>query len=228
MSKNDTKDRIVSAAERLFSERGFAGTSLRTVTSEAGVNLAAVHYHFGTKDALLRAVFTRRIEPVNRQRLQRLDALERDAGDGHPRIEDILEAFLSPIMDLKRDLEGEGMVWSRFIGRVYSEPQEVVENLIREQFQDVGQRFVAALTGCLPHLAEVEIVERLQFTIGAMSHTLTDLNRVILPGAAAGRAGANPNTLPHLIAFLAAAFRAPTVCERTSGDDQPLSRARAS
>lgn len=215
MSAVDTKDRIIAAAERLFAERGFAGTSLRTVTSEAGVNLAAVHYHFGTKDALLQAVFDRRIGPVNKQRLQRLDELERQAGEEGPALEDILEAFLLPIMDLKRDLEGEGMVWSRFIGRVYSEPLEIVERLILEQFEEVGRRFATALAIALPHLSPGEVVERLQFTIGVMSHTLIDLHRVVLPSDGLQEIG--PATVPRMIRFIAAGFRAPSVDDDSAG-----------
>jgi AcrR family transcriptional regulator len=226
MSTNDTKDRITSAAERLFAERGFAGTSLRTVTSEAGVNLAAVHYHFGTKDALLQAVFDRRIGPLNKQRLQRLDHLERAAGPRGPVLEDILEAFLSPIMDLKRDLEGEGMVWSRFIGRVYSEPLEIVERLIREQFEEVGRRFVTALSTALPHLGNAEIIDRLQFTIGVMTHTLIDLHRVALPGEDKQPIG--PSILPAMICFLAAGFRAPSVDDDAIPGGNRISQARAS
>ncbi len=226
MATSDTKDRIISAAERLFAERGFAGTSLRTVTAEAGVNLAAVHYHFGTKDALLRAVFERRIVPVNQQRTLRLDRLLEETGAGGPSLEAILEAFLSPIMELKRDLEGEGLVWSRFIGRVYSEPQDVVESMIRDHFEDVGRRFVQALSKCLPHLSEGEIVERLHFTIGAMSHTLTDLHRIVLPDSSLS--SSNGNKLQHMIAFLAAAFRAPSaVAEHDPGNSAGATEARA-
>lgn len=209
MSTPETKDRIISAAERLFAERGYAGTSLRTVTSEAGVNLAAVHYHFGTKDALLRAVFDRRVGPVNKQRLQRLDELERQAGADGPELEDILAAFLLPIMDLKRDLEGEGVVWSRFIGRIYSEPVEVVEKLLLDQFEEVGRRFATALADALPQLSTGEVIERLQFTIGVMSHTLIDLHKVVLPPE--DRQEIGPATVPRMIRFIAAGFRAPSV-----------------
>ncbi len=208
MSTNDTKDRIISAAEKLFAERGFAGTSLRGVTSAAGVNLAAVHYHFGTKDALMQAVFDRRIGPVNKQRLERLDQIEAAAGPDGPDLEEILEAFMSPIMELKRDLEGEGMMWSRFIGRVYTEPVEIVETMIRDHFEEVGRRFVAALATALPDLSESEIAERLLFSIGALSHTLIDLHQIVTPSQGAVQAGAP--TLQHLVAFLAAAFRAPS------------------
>jgi AcrR family transcriptional regulator len=207
MPTQDTKDRILAAAEQLIAEHGFAGTSLRNVTTAAGVNLAAVHYHFGTKEALLRAVFARRITPVNEQRLTTLDRLE---SKGAPvAVEDIIEAFLSPVIELKHDLEGEGMVWSRFIGRVLSEPPEVVEPMIGDQFSDVVQRFVGALSQTLPDLHPAEILERLQFAIGMMTHQLTDLHRIAVSNELRFEPPNGADSLRHMVAFLSAAFRAP-------------------
>src|SRR5437660_7648714 len=88
-----TKDRILDAAERLLAQHGFEATSLRDITAEADVNLAAVNYHFQSKDALIDAVIARRIEPVNRKRLDMLAA----AGP-HASVEQILIAFLQPVM----------------------------------------------------------------------------------------------------------------------------------
>src|ERR671910_3594384 len=79
----ETKEKILDAAERLFAAHGFAGTSLRSVTKEAGVNLAAVHYHFGNKEDLLRAVLGRIVIPVNRERLEMLEQVEA-AAEGVP------------------------------------------------------------------------------------------------------------------------------------------------
>src|SRR5271156_1240304 len=90
----DTKTRILDVAEKLFGENGFDGTSLRDITTEADVNLAAVNYHFQSKDSLIDAVIARRIEPVNQQRLEMLDA----AGP-NPSLEKILTAFLAPVLD---------------------------------------------------------------------------------------------------------------------------------
>lgn len=223
MAGNDTKERILAAAERLIAERGFAATSLRTVTAVAGVNLAAVHYHFGTKEALLQEVFRRRIAPVNEQRYERLAALEA-ARDGALSVEDVLEAFLAPVVGLKHDLEGEGVVWSRFIGRVYAESPDVVEKLVSNQFADIGRRVVAALSRALPHLTAVEIFERLQFAIGMMTHTLTDLHRISMPEEFRGEQRDAEETLNHMVTFLAAAFRAPA----TRSAVEPLPESKAS
>src|SRR5215470_13225201 len=90
----DTKSKILDAAEKLFGIKGFEATSLRDITAEAQVNLAAVNYHFQSKDSLIDAVIARRIEPVNRRRLEMLEA----AGP-KPTVEQILTAFLTPVLD---------------------------------------------------------------------------------------------------------------------------------
>src|SRR5271168_2133017 len=92
--KPDTKSRILDSAEKLFGLNGFESTSLRDITREAEVNLAAVNYHFQSKDHLIDAVIARRIEPVNRRRMEMLDA----AGE-NPTIEQVLEAFIVPVVE---------------------------------------------------------------------------------------------------------------------------------
>src|SRR6266852_4816583 len=91
---SDTKTRILDAAEKLIGEKGFEATSLRDITAEAQVNLAAVNYHFQSKDSLIDAVIQRRIEPVNRRRIEMLDTAGPD-----PSVEQIIEAFLGPIIE---------------------------------------------------------------------------------------------------------------------------------
>src|SRR5437867_413927 len=93
--KIDTKQRILDSAERLFAQSGFAATSLRSIIADAKVNLAAIHYHYHSKEALFDAVILRRLEPINRERLELLDAYERSAADGKASLEQILEAFLA-------------------------------------------------------------------------------------------------------------------------------------
>src|ERR1700686_696793 len=90
---SDTKTRILNAAEKLFGLNGFDATSLRDITAEAQVNLAAVNYHFQSKESLIDAIIERRLEPVNRLRIEMLDA----AGPT-PTVEQIVDAFLSPLL----------------------------------------------------------------------------------------------------------------------------------
>src|ERR1700704_4644337 len=98
-----TKGRILDAAESLFIEHGFEATSLRSITAAAGVNLAAVNYHFGSKEELFQAVLTQRLDPMNQERLDLLTALERAAAPRPVPCEQILSAMFVPALKLARD-----------------------------------------------------------------------------------------------------------------------------
>src|SRR5438105_15736421 len=119
-TKVDTKQRILDSAERLFAQHGFAATSLRTIIADAKVNLAAIHYHFHSKEALLDAVILRRLGPVNQERLKLLDACEASALDGRPNLESVLEAFIAPAFRVGSDPDS-GQIFVRLIGRILSE-----------------------------------------------------------------------------------------------------------
>src|SRR3954463_9505406 len=98
-----TKTRILDAGERLFVEHGFEATSLRQLTAAAAVNLAAVHYHFGSKEELFQAVLTRRLDPMNVERIALLERVEREAGGKPATCEKVLFAMLAPALRLARD-----------------------------------------------------------------------------------------------------------------------------
>lgn len=164
---NTTKDQILDAAEALFAEEGYAATPLRAITARAGVNLAAVHYHFGSKEELAKAVFARRIAPINRERLRRLDALPADAAG----LEPVVRAFLEPAIEIGVDPE-RGAAVKRLMGRIYAGAPEFVRRMMREEFRDVAERFGAALRPHLPHLDGQGLLWRFHFMIGAMAHAL--------------------------------------------------------
>lgn len=191
----DTRDRLLDAAERLFAAGGFAATSLRAVTSEAGVNVAAAHYHFGSKGELLRAVFARRVAPVNAERLARLDALEQ-RGSAAAAVEQVLEALIAPaVVAAARSPE-----IAEVAALLHSEPATEVRQLFEEVFGEVRRRFTAALQRCLPALPPAALELRFAFAVGALVHVLGQRAPVEIDPAAAG---------PELVAFLAAGLRAP-------------------
>ena len=206
MAGTDTRERILDAAERLFAAHGFAGTSLRAVTREAEVNLAAVHYHFGTKEDLLRAVLDRVVVPVNRERLERLGQLEAGSGDEPLPVEGILDAFLAPSLRSIGDLGERGVIITRFLGRSYTEPSELVQALAREQYGEVGQRFTEALGRALPHLPEAELHRRFKLVVGVLTYILADAGRT---GEYADDLSDVDGMVGRLVAFLAAGLRAP-------------------
>ena len=115
-----TKEQILDAAEKLITERGIDAVSLRAITKAADVNLAAVHYHFGSKDALVHKVFERRIRPVNDARMRMLDALEQESQGGRLDLEKVLRALIEPAMRLYAEHE-RGPQFMRVCGRIYAE-----------------------------------------------------------------------------------------------------------
>ncbi len=206
MAGTDTRKRILDTAERLFAAHGFAGTSLRAVTKEAGVNLAAVHYHFGTKEDLLRAVLSRIVIPVNRERLKMLEQVEAAAGSDPPSLEGILEAFIAPDLRLIRDLGERGVIITRFLGRSYTEPAEMVQALSREHYEELGQRFMEAFARALPGVPQAEVYWRFKLVVGVLTYILADTDGT---GGYAEELSDVDGTVRHLVAFLAAGLRAP-------------------
>src|SRR6185437_4699099 len=130
----DTKTRILDAAEELFTEHGFEATSLRQLTTAAGVNLAAVNYHFGSKEELFQAVLTRRLDPMNQERIELLEALEREAGARPPSCEKVLFAMLIPALRLARDEKRGGKNFLRVLGRAYADPAPFIRRFLHEQY----------------------------------------------------------------------------------------------
>src|SRR5215471_5926289 len=161
-TKASTKEKILDAAEKLFGMNGFDATSLRDITAEAQVNLAAVNYHFQSKEALMESVISRRIQPVNRRRLELLDS----AGE-NPTVEQVIGAFLAPVF-LETNL---GSVPS-LIGRVLADPGQFLKKLFPEEFAPLTRRFAEAFGRALPDLTPREVAWRMHFMSGSMSHIL--------------------------------------------------------
>ena len=168
----DTKGRILDAAEQLFADFGFTTTSLRDITSEAGVNLASVNYHFGSKEALLTAVLARRIAPINELRFQRLDEVERASVSVGPAVEEVLRAFIAPPFEMQAECGAGDRRFVRLLGRVHVETNEEFRTAFINQFMTVFSRFTNALQRVLPDVEPTEITTRFWCLIGAMAHTM--------------------------------------------------------
>src|SRR6478672_11783859 len=127
-----TKDRILDAAEALFMEHGFEATSLRALTAAAGVNLAAVNYHFGSKEELFQTVLTRRLDPMNQQRLALLTQYEHASAPQPVACEKILAALFLPALGLARDRTQGGENFLRLLGRAYADPAPFIRQFLSD------------------------------------------------------------------------------------------------
>ncbi len=201
---NQTKTRILDATEQLLSERGFSACSLRAVTAAAGANLGAVNYHFRSKEALIQAVFARRLQPLNRQRLEALDACERKAAGQAVPLAELLHAFLDPALASDQGSRG----FMSLIGLMYFEPSLDIQRFFQAELAPTVERFLRAFRRTLPDLPPEELYWRMFFTIGALAQTLAagPLLRLISGGIC------NPSDLKdatrRLVHFAGAGLRA--------------------
>lgn len=205
---SDTRDQILDTAERLFAEFGIDGVSIRTITAEARVNLAAIHYHFGSKEALVREVFVRRIDPLNRERLRLLDDLLERSRPQTPRLEELVRILVGPPLRLWLQAD-KGETFTRLCGRIYSESSGPLQTMFVDLFQEVVRRFSAAFEQAAPELPKTELMWRMHFVIGAMVHTLMQVGFVRQLRAQSGEGNEVEANIERLTRFATAGLRAP-------------------
>ncbi|RKY16350.1 MAG: TetR/AcrR family transcriptional regulator [Planctomycetota bacterium] len=220
-----TAERLLDAAEELFAEQGIAPVSLRAITARAGANLAAVNYHFGSRDGLVRAVLARRVQPINAARLLALDAVEAEAaaaaeangklnrkanenadgdGDGGALpLAGVLRAFLAPALEQGR---GQGRPIFVLVARAQMSADRTVQQQFVSQFDDVAARFGAALARALPGVPQPEIFWRMHFIVGALCHTVVNTPLLELFSQGACRCD-DPRLLDRLVSFAVAGMR---------------------
>lgn len=175
MAQTDTVTRILDTAEVLFAERGFAETSLRTITSKAKVNLAAVNYHFGSKKALIQAVFARYLDPFTERFHATLDTLERDY-EGRPiPLEVLLENMARTVLEVPAE-RNSLKVFMRLLGLAYTQAQGHLRGYIQQHYGSVFTRFTELVRRATPELPDAERFWRLHFMLGTVIFTLSGLD----------------------------------------------------
>ena len=206
MSKIDTKNRILDAAEVLFAERGFADTSLRLITSEADVNLASVNYHFGSKDALLFEIFRRRTAELNRERARMLHEAN-DRHHGAPPVRDILEALFAPPLRWGSP-ENDRRISIQFIIRSRSEGTEEMREALAKDVSHLA-RFADALIKARPDLPPETVYWRLHFCLGMVhNNRFAEFDRLHVLSDGATREGDTAALLTRMLDFAEAGFKA--------------------
>ena len=196
-----TKDRILGAAEDLFAQFGFSGTSLRQVTSRADVNIAAVNYHFGSQENLVNEVFRRRMDDMSAHRLSALKtALEQHPGE----LEPILAAFVEPALAIAQDRHG-GAAFVRVVARAYAEKNDSLRKFLSDHYGHVLREFAKAIAACVPALSKEELYWRLDFLAGALTYAMADFGLIKRPNGTAEKAH-RERAARELIRFAAAGF----------------------
>ena len=212
------KERILDAAEQLFAHRGFYGVSLRDITQSAGVDVALVGYHFGGKRELFTAVFERRAELLNSERLERLEAVRSEALPGTPALEAIIGAFTQPV--LERSARG-GPGWKSYFALVayVNNSPEFGPQLMTRHFDPLVDRFIAVMREAVPNCPPREIYWGYQFLTGALTLTFAETGRIDQLSGGLCRASDLDSVHERLAPYVAAGLRA--LCARS----QPPPRA---
>ncbi|MGC3872947.1 TetR/AcrR family transcriptional regulator [Halomonas sp. GXIMD04776] len=175
MNQTDTVTRILDTAEVLFAERGFAETSLRTITSKAKVNLAAVNYHFGSKKALIQAVFARYLDPFTERFHKTLDRLEIEYGAQPIPLEVLLESMARTVLEVPAE-RNSLKVFIRLLGLAYTQAQGHLRRYIQQHYGSVFTRFTELVRRATPELPDAERFWRLHFMLGTVIFTLSGLD----------------------------------------------------
>jgi AcrR family transcriptional regulator len=206
-TEKSTKNRILDAAESLFAEYGIASTSLRQITTAADVNLAAVNYHFRSKESLVEAVLLRKLEPINRRRMELLDQMEAARGGWPIPIEDLVRGFMQPIFELR--LGGENVKhFPLFMSRLYMEPGNWMARVMFPNVREPLERYLAAMQRSLG-VQRRDLLWGVHLGIGSMVHILLNsplLNALL--GSDAATETIIAESQERLVQFMSAGIRA--------------------
>lgn len=198
-----TREKLLASAEQLFSELSFNGVSVRDIADRAGVNSALVAYYFGGKQGLLAEVYTRHCTPLTLERARLLRAAGKT-----PTLEQVLEAFIRPSLDVTTDEHGRSN-FTRLRAILSGENSTLLEQLVSANFDKSIQSFVNALSKCLPDLSREDVFWRFHFLLGAVYYTATGPHRIFALSKGLCDPSDPVSTANEMIPFLAAGFRAP-------------------
>lgn len=210
MNQLDTVARILDAAEVLFADKGFTETSLRQITGRAGVNLAAVNYHFGSKKSLIHAVFARFLDPFCASLTQALDEREQQ-GQAPDSPEQLLELLIAQTRAIRPRSGQDLSIFMRLLGLAFTQSQGHLRRSLREHYGETWQRYMQLLQASLPDMPRAELFWRLQFMIGSVAFSLSGLKalREISEADFATKVSTT-QVMQLMLPFLAAGMRAPS------------------
>lgn len=217
--ESGSKRKLLDAAELLFAEKGFEAVSVRDITQQAKTNVAAVNYHFGSREALLTLVMMRYMIPVTEERLARLDLIEpKGAGKSAP-LEEIIDALVRPLTTQARKSELAEKLFYKLMGRILMQQIDGLPAQIEEQLRQIAERFTKAFSKALPGIPMEDLTWRIHFMVGGMIHMLT--HQEVLQHFTRGAAGGPTMeaTVARFIRFAAAGMR-----EGVEISDEPVEK----
>ncbi len=202
----DTKIKILEAAEKLISQYGPERATLRRITAEAGVNLASINYHFGSKANLENAILARFLDPFESQRIQLLESAEKQAGAKGPSLEQVIRCYLAPVLEFSARYPNHDRI---FVGlyKMFDDNTRF-KRQVQKMMQRTFQRYAAALFQVLPDMPKETVILRLKF-MWSTAHALADSWITDAFWADLGLSVTNTKSLDHMVAFIAGGFRAP-------------------
>ncbi|MGE8309198.1 MAG: transcriptional regulator PsrA, partial [Pseudomonas protegens] len=166
MAQSETVERILDAAEQLFAEKGFAETSLRLITSKAGVNLAAVNYHFGSKKALIQAVFSRFLGPFCISLDRELERRQ-SRPENKPSLEELLEILVEQALVVQPRSGNDLSIFMRLLGLAFSQSQGHLRRYLEDMYGKVFRRYMLLVNEAAPRIPPIELFWRVHFMLGA-------------------------------------------------------------
>lgn len=175
MAQSDTVTKILDAAEELFAEHGFAETSLRTITAKADVNLAAVNYHFGSKKALIQAVFERFLTPFSQMIESGLDRHQKESPETPLSVEEILQNVARAIAGVSQGDRRRLSIFMRLAGLAYTQGQGHLRKFLQNEYRGIFRRLMSLITTATPDLQPVERFWRFHFMLGATAFTMSSM-----------------------------------------------------
>lgn len=213
------KRKLFDAAEQLFADHGFEAVSVRDITQLAKANLAAVNYHFGSREGLLVLVMTHCMAPINEERLARLELLEkRGTGKAVPPLEEIIEAFVRPLVGQLRKSELPEERFYKLLGRIFAWQGDGLPAVIEDPLRQTSDRFMRAFEKALPLLSAADLTLRIHFMIGGMIHMLTHREPLLQPSGGTAGVATMEAMLSRFVRFAAVGLREGVEIERLEVD----------
>src|SRR5262249_17999043 len=212
LNRGEARERIVESAEKLFAVDGYDAVSFRRLTAAAGVSVSAIHYHFGSKEAVLSEIFARRAALLTMRRLELLAAARRYGGEPLS-LESILDAFLRPAFEVTHGDRND--LFNRLRARVSLEPSATTRQIVSRAFDENDLFFIQQLGASLPAFSDEYLHWLFHFLVGAMLYTMSDSGQ--LEGLSGGACSSlkTDEALPSMVQTFSALFRSPPL-QRTS------------